>query len=97
MPRLHLCPACGTLGPAAGRCSTCRHHRNAQRRTRPGWAEVYNTARWKRLRLAVLRRDNNAMGRTSAELLLARLRDDAPPSDVVLPTVFVARPSGAPP
>ena len=48
--------------------------------------------------VAVVRRDNYAMGRTAAELLLARLRDGAPPSDVVLPTEFVARPScGAPP
>ena len=47
--------------------------------------------------VAVVRRDNFAMGRTAAELLLARLRDDAPPSDVVLPTEFVARPSCAPP
>ena len=48
--------------------------------------------------VAVVRRDNYAMGRMAAELLLARLRDGAPPSDVVLPTEFVARPScGAPP
>ena len=48
--------------------------------------------------VAVVRRDNHAMGRTAAELLLARLRDGAPPSDVVLPTEFVARPScGRPP
>jgi LacI family transcriptional regulator len=47
--------------------------------------------------VAVVRRDNVAMGRTAAELLLARLRDDAPPSDVVLPTEFVARPSCGPP
>ena len=47
--------------------------------------------------VAVVRRDNLAMGRTAAELLLARLRDDAPPSDVVLPTEFVARPSCGPP
>lgn len=47
--------------------------------------------------VAVVRRDNFAMGRTAAELLLARLRADAPPSDVVLPTEFVARPSCGPP
>jgi LacI family transcriptional regulator len=47
--------------------------------------------------VAVVRRDNFGMGRTAAELLLARLRDDAPPSDVVLPTEFVARPSCGPP
>ena len=47
--------------------------------------------------VAVVRRDNFAMGRTAAELLLARMRDEAAPSDVVLPTEFVARPScGAP-
>jgi LacI family transcriptional regulator len=47
--------------------------------------------------VAVVRRDNLAMGRTAAELLLARMRDEAAPSDVVLPTEFVARPScGAP-
>ena len=47
--------------------------------------------------VAVVRRDNYAMGRAAAELLLARLRDGAPPSDVVLPTEFVARPSCGPP
>jgi LacI family transcriptional regulator len=47
--------------------------------------------------VAVVRRDNFAMGRTAAELLLARMRNGALPSDVVLPTEFVARPScGAP-
>ena len=47
--------------------------------------------------VAVVRRDNYAMGRAAAELLLARLREDAAPSDVVLPTEFVARPSCGPP
>jgi LacI family transcriptional regulator len=47
--------------------------------------------------VAVVRRDNRAMGRTAAELLLARMRDGAEPSDVVLPTEFVARPSCGPP
>ena len=47
--------------------------------------------------VAVVRRDNVAMGRTAAELLLARLRDDAAPTDVVLPTEFVARRSCGPP
>lgn len=46
--------------------------------------------------VAVVRRDNRAMGRAAAELLLGRLRDGAPPSDVVLPTEFVARPSCGP-
>ena len=44
--------------------------------------------------VAVVRRDNFAMGRTAAELLLGRIRDGGSgPSDVVLPTEFVARPS----
>jgi LacI family transcriptional regulator, galactose operon repressor len=47
--------------------------------------------------VAVVRRDNRAMGRTAAELLLARMRDGAEPSDIVLPTEFVARPSCGPP
>ena len=47
--------------------------------------------------VAVVRRDNFAMGRAAAELLLARMRLGAPPSDVVLPTEFVARPSCGPP
>lgn len=47
--------------------------------------------------VAVVRRDNYSMGRTAAELLLERLRESAPPSDVVLPTEFVARPSCGPP
>jgi DNA-binding LacI/PurR family transcriptional regulator len=46
--------------------------------------------------VAVVRRDNYAMGRTGAELLLARMRDGEAPSDVVLPTEFVARPSCGP-
>jgi LacI family transcriptional regulator len=46
--------------------------------------------------LAVVRRDNVEMGRTAAELLLARVRDGAEPSDVELPTVFVPRPSCGP-
>ena len=47
--------------------------------------------------VAVVRRDNFAMGRAAAELLLARMREESAPSDVVLPTEFVARPScGAP-
>ena len=47
--------------------------------------------------IAVVRRDTFAMGRTAAELLLAGMRDGAPPSDVVLPTEFIARPSCGPP
>lgn len=48
--------------------------------------------------VAVVRRDNHAMGTRAAELLLARMRDGAPPTDVVLPTEFVARSScGTPP
>jgi LacI family transcriptional regulator len=47
--------------------------------------------------VAVVRRDNYAMGRTAAELLLARLREGASAADVVLPTEFIARPSCGPP
>ena len=47
--------------------------------------------------IALVRRDPFAMGRAAAELLLAGMRDGAPPSDVVLPTEFVARPSCGPP
>jgi LacI family transcriptional regulator len=47
--------------------------------------------------IAVVRRDNVAMGRAAAELLLARMRDGDPPTDVELPTEFVARPSCGPP
>jgi len=47
--------------------------------------------------VAVVRRDNYAMGRAAAELLVARMRDGAGPTDVVLPTAFVARPSCGPP
>jgi LacI family transcriptional regulator len=46
--------------------------------------------------VAVVRRDNFAMGRAAAELLLERMRDEAAPHDVVLPTEFIARPSCAP-
>jgi LacI family transcriptional regulator len=47
--------------------------------------------------VAVVRRNNVGMGRTAAELLLARMREGAEPSDVELPTEFVARPSCGPP
>ncbi len=47
--------------------------------------------------VAVVRRDNFAMGRAAAELLLARMRDEEQTEDVVLPTEFVARPSCGPP
>ena len=46
--------------------------------------------------VAVVRRDNVAMGRAAAELLLAHMRESAAPSDVELPTEFVARPSCGP-
>jgi LacI family transcriptional regulator len=47
--------------------------------------------------IAVVRRDNEAIGRAAAELLLRRLRDGGGESEIVLPTEFVARPSCAPP
>jgi LacI family transcriptional regulator len=47
--------------------------------------------------VAVVRRDNVDMGRTAAELLLARMREGAETSDVELPTEFVARASCGPP
>lgn len=47
--------------------------------------------------VAVVRRDNVGMGQAAAELLLGRMRDGAEPSDVELPTEFVARPSCGPP
>lgn len=46
--------------------------------------------------IAVVRRDNVAMGRTAAELLLALMRNGTGPSEVVLPTEFVPRPSCGP-
>jgi LacI family transcriptional regulator len=46
--------------------------------------------------IAVVRRDTVGMGRAAAELLLARMGDGAAPSDVLLPTEFVARPSCGP-
>jgi len=47
--------------------------------------------------VSVVRRDNVAMGRMAAELIVGRLRDGEPPGDVDLPTEFVARPSCGPP
>jgi LacI family transcriptional regulator len=47
--------------------------------------------------IAVVRRDNEAIGRTAADLLLRRLRDGAAESEIVLPTEFVPRPSCAVP
>jgi LacI family transcriptional regulator len=46
--------------------------------------------------IATVRRDNRAMGRVAAELLLRRLKpaeDDAGPEEVVIPTEFVPRQS----
>ena len=42
--------------------------------------------------VAVVRRDNFAMGRAAADLILGRI-NGAVPTDVILPTTFVARPS----
>jgi LacI family transcriptional regulator len=47
--------------------------------------------------IAVVCRDNEAIGRGAAELLLRRLKDGDEPSAVVLPTEFVARASCARP
>jgi LacI family transcriptional regulator len=47
--------------------------------------------------IAVVRRDNRALGRTAAQLLLEQMRDDLPPRQIVLPTEFVRRDSCAPP
>jgi LacI family transcriptional regulator len=47
--------------------------------------------------IAVVDRDNLEMGRLSAELLLERLAQDAPPRSATLPTRFIPRPSAAPP
>jgi LacI family transcriptional regulator len=47
--------------------------------------------------VAVVRRDNIGMGQAAARLLFARMREGAEPSDVELPTEFVARPSCGPP
>jgi LacI family transcriptional regulator len=47
--------------------------------------------------IAVIRRDNEAIGRAAAELLLCRLRDGAIDTDIVLPTEFLLRPSCSPP
>jgi LacI family transcriptional regulator len=47
--------------------------------------------------IAVVRRDNVALGRAAAELLLRRLKDGGEATAVVLPTEFVPRPSCAAP
>lgn len=46
--------------------------------------------------IAVVRRNTHEIGRCAAEFLLRRLRGEAPPGDVVLPTEFVPRPSCVP-
>lgn len=46
--------------------------------------------------IAVVRRDNGRLGAAAAELLLRRMRGETEPSEVVLPTEFVARPSCGP-
>jgi len=47
--------------------------------------------------IAVVRRDNEAIGRTAAELLLRRLKDGVGETEIVLATEFVPGPSCAPP
>jgi LacI family transcriptional regulator len=47
--------------------------------------------------IAVVRRDNMALGRAAAELLLRRMRGEAEPAELVLPTEFVPRRSCGPP
>ncbi len=47
--------------------------------------------------IATITRDNQAMGRTAAELLLRRLRGAEEPETVMLPTTFVPRESCCPP
>jgi LacI family transcriptional regulator len=47
--------------------------------------------------IAVVRRDNELVGRVAAELLLQRLRGEDEPSEAVLPTEYVPRASCAPP
>jgi LacI family transcriptional regulator len=46
--------------------------------------------------IAVVRRDNAAIGRTAADLMLEALQDPEYRADIVLPTEFVARPSCGP-
>ncbi len=47
--------------------------------------------------IAVVRRDNEGIGRAAAELILARLKNGNLESEVVLPTEYVSRPSCMPP
>lgn len=46
--------------------------------------------------IAVVRRDNAAIGRCAAELMLEALRDPEYIADMILPTEFIARPSCGP-
>jgi LacI family transcriptional regulator len=46
--------------------------------------------------IAVVRRDNGAIGRCAAELMLQALREPEYVADMVLPTEFIARPSCGP-
>ena len=47
--------------------------------------------------IAVVRRDNEAIGQQAAELLLEQIRDEQAPRQITLPTEFVARDSCRPP
>lgn len=47
--------------------------------------------------IAVVRRDVAEIGRVAADVLLAKLRGEEAPDEVMLPTEFVARPSCGPP
>ena len=46
--------------------------------------------------IAVVRRDHAELGRAAAGLLLRRMRGDDEPTEIVLPTEFVPRPSCGP-
>jgi LacI family transcriptional regulator len=46
--------------------------------------------------IAVVRRDNHALGRAAAELLLRRMQGEDDPAEIVLPTEFVPRASCSP-
>lgn len=59
----HACPACGTTTARRGRCASCTPKatpaQNRAKRQRATWSTVYDTKRWRELRLRILHRDKH--------------------------------------
>ncbi|WP_051405107.1 HNH endonuclease [Bacillus cihuensis] len=58
MPRMKLCDCCGKMHPDTERCVCRREARRFNNQNKnPEMKKFFNSARWKKLRLKVLKRD----------------------------------------